>query len=250
VSEQKRLEYRKHRRFGWHTGSTVDKKEMQEAFSKPDSVKLDDIDLSGVKGVLLDLDNTLYCYDPCHLYALAACEEAALKQYSVTREVFKTTWKEARSKVNSSLQGHGASHSRLLYFHKQSELIERRSNPAYALQMESIYWNSFFENMQLTAEAAAFLEKLKLLRIKSCIVTDLTTQVQMQKWTQLGLDQYIDFLVTSEEAGVEKPDAAIFQLALEKLNMTPSEVIMVGDNADKDIKGAQQMRIKAYLVEA
>jgi putative hydrolase of the HAD superfamily len=116
--------------------------------------------------------------------------------------------------------------------------------------MEEMYWSTFLENMKLTAKAKNFLELLKTKDLPSCIVTDLTTQIQMKKWQILGLNNYINYLVTSEEAGVEKPNARIFEIALSKLKLSASEVIMIGDNEKKDFLGAQQIGIKAYLIRA
>lgn len=48
----------------------------------------------------------------------------------------------------------------------------------------------------------------------------------------------VDCLVTSEEAGVEKPASGIFNLCLEKLRLPAGEVCFVGDNLDRDVKGA------------
>ncbi len=209
-----------------------------------------EIDLNQIKGVLLDLDDTLYAYEPCHQKSLHACKTHAFEKYAMTVDVFEANFLLARKKVHDSLSNQGASHSRLLYFQKQHELIFGYTNPTYALSMEELYWNTFLSNMILDGEAKAFLIKLKTEKIKSCIITDLTAQIQMRKWLKLELGNYINFLVTSEEAGVEKPSAAIFELALEKLNLKASEVIMVGDNVEKDIKGAQSFGIKSFLVKA
>ena len=43
-------------------------------------------------------------------------------------------------------------------------------------------------------------------------------------------------MIISQEAGVSKPDPAIFTLALEGLD--PSEVLMIGDGIGSDVKGA------------
>ncbi len=209
----------------------------------------ENIDLSNIKGVLLDLDNTLYAYDPCHEAAYKACENFAWNKNSISPEEFKRSWKEARDLVHQQLHGQGASHSRLLYFHKQHETLFKRSDPAYALEQEQLYWNTFLHTMVLKTEAISFLQKLKARGLKSSLVTDLTTQIQMQKWEHLKLGNYIDFLVSSEEAGHEKPAAAIFELALNKLNMMPRDVIMIGDHPEKDIKGAEKLGIKAYLIQ-
>jgi HAD superfamily hydrolase (TIGR01549 family) len=208
------------------------------------------IPLNKIKGVLLDLDNTLYAYDPCHRAASTRCREIAETEFGISPEVFTSSLKAAREQIHRQLKGQAASHSRLLYFHQQIENLSGKSHPSYALHMEKIYWETFLGHMHLTEEAETFLKSLRIAKLKTCLVTDLTTQIQMQKWQHLKLGSYLDFILTSEEAGIEKPAAHIFHLALAKLGLKPEEVIMIGDNPDKDIKGAEQLGIKAYLIEA
>ena len=73
---------------------------------------------------------------------------------------------------------------------------------------------------------------------------------QILKLRKLGLDSIIDFLVTSEEVGVEKPNRDIFIFALQKLNLDPSLIVMIGDNHSKDIEGALKIGIQAYLLNS
>ena len=56
-----------------------------------------------------------------------------------------------------------------------------------------------------------------------------------------GLEPYFRYIVTSEEAGFDKPHGAPFELALEKLDMEPGKhVWMIGDNPASDIEGAKK----------
>ena len=81
------------------------------------------------------------------------------------------------------------------------------------------------------------------------IVTDGTTNEQMEQLASLGLVQYVDVVVTSEEAGVEKPDPKIFKQALARLSVhDPSRALMVGDDISKDIVGATNLGIRTALV--
>jgi putative hydrolase of the HAD superfamily len=66
---------------------------------------------------------------------------------------------------------------------------------------------------------------------------------------QLGLEPYLDFAVTSEEAKTDKPDPAIFLLALEKAGVMPSEAIHVGDQYDVDVVGARGAGITPVLID-
>ena len=62
------------------------------------------------------------------------------------------------------------------------------------------------------------------------------------------MDQYFDFIVTSEEAGADKPSKEPFQLAIDKINPTGSNYWMIGDNFDADIRGAK-LTINAVTIE-
>jgi len=55
----------------------------------------------------------------------------------------------------------------------------------------------------------------------------------------LSLLQYFDVVIDSERVGVKKPDAKIFQLALNKIEVPPSDAIVVGDSYDRDIQPAK-----------
>jgi HAD superfamily hydrolase (TIGR01493 family) len=49
-----------------------------------------------------------------------------------------------------------------------------------------------------------------------------------------GLTEYLPVLVLSDERGVEKPDPAIFELAVDELAVDPARTVMIGDNARTD----------------
>ena len=54
-----------------------------------------------------------------------------------------------------------------------------------------------------------------------------------------GLDRYIDGLFISEDLGVAKPDAAFFDLCLERIGEPKSSCIMIGDSLSSDMLGAK-----------
>lgn len=63
----------------------------------------------------------------------------------------------------------------------------------------------------------------------------------------LGLDDLFEDVITSAAIGWEKPHPEMFGHALEHA-AHPDRVIMVGDNPEADIEGAQRMGIPALLV--
>jgi len=55
----------------------------------------------------------------------------------------------------------------------------------------------------------------------------------------IGLSDHFDFIVTAEEAGVAKPNSAIFEYARNKVNLESHELLYVGDHPAFDVVGAK-----------
>ena len=128
------------------------------------------------------------------------------------------------------------------------EELDIANNFDLAKDYDEMYWNIFINNMNLDKEAFLFLQKCQNLKVNICIVTDMTSIIQVRKLQKLNIAKYIKYLVTSEEVGVEKPNHKIFQTALNKLKLSAKEVVMIGDNEEKDIKGAKLLNIKSYKI--
>jgi putative hydrolase of the HAD superfamily len=189
--------------------------------------------------VLFDLDNTLYPYEPAHVSALNAVKIKVRKNFNLQEQTFDEVFTKAKNLTKAQLENTAASHSRLLYMQKMLELLGLGSQVLFALDLEQTYWRTFLANAALFPSTKDFLDDLRLNSIPMAIVTDLTAQIQFRKMIYFGLDHYFDCIVTSEEAGQEKPHAAPFQLALKKVQPKGSTIWMIGDNPKKDIGGAK-----------
>ena len=82
---------------------------------------------------------------------------------------------------------------------------------------------------------------------KMHIITNGFSEVQLKKMTNAGIAHYFKQIITSESVGVKKPNPKIFHHALEKANAKPSNSIMIGDNLEADIIGAQEVGLKTIL---
>lgn len=198
-----------------------------------------------IKGILIDLDNTLYSYDECHEIGLKSSFEHLNRTHSsITNDQFQSLYKNIQKELKNRLPQRAASHHRLLYFQSILEKLDIWT-PSLCLDLYQAYWSSFLNKMKLFDGAIEFLKTLTLKNIPVVIVTDLTAQIQFEKLEKLAISQYIKFVVTSEEIGIEKPDQKVFQAALNKIVCNPSEVIMIGDSFEKDILGSKLSGIKA-----
>ncbi len=97
------------------------------------------------------------------------------------------------------------------------------------------------------------LPTLKALKEKGLTLGLLTNAtrdvVPASVYHRLGLEPYLDFIVTSEEAGEDKPHPAIFRLALERAGVAAAEAMHVGDQYDIDIAGAKGIGINPVLLD-
>lgn len=66
---------------------------------------------------------------------------------------------------------------------------------------------------------------------------------------RLDLARWFDAIVTSSEAGVEKPDARIFRRAVERLGVSPAGALHVGDSRLQDVEGAVAAGLRALHLD-
>lgn len=198
--------------------------------------------------ILFDTDNTLYPYAPPHLAAQQAVREKVVNSFSIMPEVFDKAFEEARLQVKTRLKNTASSHSRLLYLQRMLEIMGLGSQVLLALDFEQTYWRSFLSNAVLFDEVKELLDDLRLLGIPTAIVTDLTAQIQFRKVVYFGLDHYFDYIVTSEEAGFDKPHQAPFEIALEKMRPKGDCIWMIGDHPVNDIRGGRE-KINALTLQ-
>jgi len=92
----------------------------------------------------------------------------------------------------------------------------------------------------------AILDYLKP-KYKMHIITNGFEEVQDKKMTKSGLSPYFEMVITSEQAGVKKPNPKIFNFALETCQAKASESIMIGDNYEADILGAINIGMDAIF---
>lgn len=74
---------------------------------------------------------------------------------------------------------------------------------------------------------------------------------QTEHGLQLDIGAFIhglEYANGSEAVLIGKPSPAFFQVALDDMGLTKDEVLMIGDDIDSDVGGAQEAGLKAVLV--
>lgn len=112
------------------------------------------------------------------------------------------------------------------------------SEPGLDEDLSEYYLHYAPRIVRLEPGAVDLLDYLKK-KYKLHLITNGFSEVQYVKLNEGGLSQYFDRIITSEEAGVKKPDCAIFRLALSRAGASAYESLMVGDDPEVDIEGAR-----------
>lgn len=200
------------------------------------------------KAVLFDLDDTLYEYDVVHQKALKNVHKVLNKYVNIDFDKFMHFYQLSETEILKELPWTASSHNRVLRFQRLIERMNRAIDPDMILDLYEAYWGMFLHNLILREWVIDVLQYLKNQWIKIAIISNSTTHIQLRKMSQLWLNPYIDYLVTSEEAWSEKPDPKTFLLALNKLNVLPQDAIMVWDGLINDIEWANMIWIDTVLI--
>lgn len=96
-------------------------------------------------------------------------------------------------------------------------------------------------NWALEEDAIPTLSKLEANGYRLGIISNAGDDYDVQQLARrFGIHHYFDFILTSAACSYRKPHPRIFELALSNWYCPPAEAVMVGDNLDADIRGAQE----------
>ncbi len=98
-------------------------------------------------------------------------------------------------------------------------------------------------------DAVPALERVRAAGLRVAVVTNGMSDLQWLKLERAGLTRYADAFVASSAAGIGKPDARIFELALERIGCAAGAALMVGDNLERDVAGAQAAGLRAAWID-
>ena len=183
--------------------------------------------------VVLDLDGTLYQYEPCHALGMQALYEFLGEELGISWGEFQTLFDQARSRVKLRLGNVASSHNRLVYLEQFMTDASFGFRPKVLLQGYQVYWSTFLGKMDMKFGVEEFLLACRQIGAQVAIVTDLTSEIQLRKIVRLGLETYIDYFITSEFIGSDKETMAGFGYLNGLLGESPnSHVWYLGDSSN------------------
>ena len=192
-----------------------------------------------IKAIIFDLDNTLLDFVKMKQFAvkasITAMNEAGLnvdeeKGYKDIMDLYMTTGWENQLVFDDSLNQTRGEVSNIIL--AAGVVAYRRAREATLL---------VYPNVNKT-----IIELLKK-QIRLAVVSDAPSREAWMRLYYLNLHHVFDPVLTFDDTGVRKPSPKPFKLALEKMNLNPEEVLMIGDWPDRDVVGASQIGMKTIF---
>lgn len=175
-----------------------------------------------IKGVIFDLDDTLYS----------------------EKEYVKSGYKAVSDYLG------GGYEEKLWGFFKAGkpaidELLKELCRESEKAEVLKVY-RSHKPDIHLYPGVAGMIAALKARGIKVGIITDGRPEGQRNKLEALGLD-IDDVIITDELGGVQfrKPCDIAFRILITRWRLNPADIVYVGDNQAKDFRAPQQLGMRS-----
>lgn len=207
------------------------------------------------KAVFFDWFNTLARYDPpryqlhwqaCQETGIEVLPEAMMRGVSVADKYFFE--ENARSPVEKREPEEKTG----VYYRYQEILLNEAGVEVTKEQLLQIMnrAHQLFKGVTfiLFDDVLVTMKTLKEQQLVLGLLTNAGKEL-VSVYAQLGLESYLDFVVTSEEAGEDKPEPAIFLMALQRAGVSAQEAIHVGDQYVIDVVGARRAGIRPVLLD-
>lgn len=196
-----------------------------------------------IKAVFFDLDNTLYGEKKAHRIAFDRVCQVVSQELGIDGETWKRLCAEEMAQMKARLGNQAAIHNRMIRFLR---ILEKRGLPLhYAKELNDLYWNTLVSEAQPEPGVKACLEELRQRGLVTAVGTNMTLDWQLEKLSRLGLLEEFSLVVSSEEAGAEKPEKAFFLYCAEQVGRKPEEILFVGDSLEGDVLGAETAGMQA-----
>ncbi len=191
-----------------------------------------------VQAILFYLDDTLF--------SLAGCEAQALRQTIDSAELasaLPADFADAYAAISSRYWAERTTDGATQYTREQViELSWRDFLSQYGLNVDlsaklaERFWREFCRSSAFNPGAEEALNRLAP-AYRLGMITNGYSDSQRGRLAAAGLLDVFDPLLISEEVGVAKPDARIFEMTLTQLNLRPEAVLYVGDSISHDREG-------------
>ena len=191
-----------------------------------------------MRGIVFDIDDTLYCRQDMLVKAAETVLGVKIPDW---REFIRIFYE--KSDINMAQLESGEVTTRDTNGWRYNETFRILGLP-YKPQDGVLAADAYLElqsHMFISDGLASLLDKLASdPEIKLAILTAGESKHQWNKVDMLGLDRWFDrsLILVTGDTPYTKPDVELLRMMEKRLDLSPSDLWMIGDNYDKDIAGA------------
>lgn len=112
------------------------------------------------------------------------------------------------------------------------------------------FWTAMFPKCSIPMKGAfEVLGTLREHEIPIGLITNGGVEFQNAKIDRVDLREWLDVVIVSEAAGMEKPDPRIFHLALSEMGLEAKYTAFVGDHPVNDVSGAAEVGMTSVWIK-
>lgn len=197
------------------------------------------------KAICFDIDGTLYDTGVLNAYIarMALSHPLVCSKYNAMRRYFRSkqgnfentelkdkTFREREAQMMMESSG------RFKNVVKAREYLDNR------------YYKVLFRYYGAIGKQPEVMRTMHYLKYKGIRMAALSDWPIQDKLKQIGVEEFMEFKVCSDDIGYLKPDMHCFEYLLYTLKLKASEVLYVGDSYQKDVLGPKKANIDAVLM--
>ncbi|WP_375476068.1 HAD family hydrolase [uncultured Nostoc sp.] len=197
----------------------------------------------GYKTIIFDLDNTLLNFELCERQAILGALEAcgiSLDLNGVNETIFLQVYETYNSK--HWRQRESFSPGELIEMSYRSTLAHLDIQTDQISNLSQSFWHIFNHSAVMEPNVNEVLTVLAR-SYRLAVITNDFVSAQVPRMQAAGIEHFFEEVIVSEAIGFAKPSPEIFNHALSGLDLTPAQVLYVGDFLAHDYVGAMQVKI-------
>ena len=192
-----------------------------------------------IKAIIFDLDNTLLDFVKMKQFAVKAAITAMIEAGLDVDE--KKAYKDIFDLyVNKGWE------NQQVFDDYLNQTVGKVSNKILAAGIVS-YRRAREATLLVYPNVNKTLIELIKMGIQLSVVSDAPSREAWMRLYYLNLHHVFDPVLTFDDTGVRKPSAKPFEMALDILQSSPDEVLMIGDWPERDVVGAKQIGMKTIF---
>ncbi len=199
---------------------------------------------NSITDIFFDLDHTLWDFEKNSAltfdlifkkHGLPVDANDFIKQYAPINKAYWKLYREERVTKSKLRYGRLKDTFDSLRLDVEDHMIHLLSED-YITHL--IDYNHLFEGV---VEILEYLQP----RYRMHIITNGFHEIQHRKLERSGILAFFEHIINSETVGVKKPNPLIFNAALKLAGVQPNCSLMIGDNLEADVQGAQGVGMQA-----